>query len=171
MPSATALAIRDKVEALALAWVQLQITTFVAANPSEAPLWAPVTLRRRKEQTERSYPRIVFDAPESPEDESVEGLYRVTLDAYLGTSADETPLPTGYASLALAHQRRQGLLEEWLGFGRRDDLLAWSLTPACPVQGILLYDYYLSTGRGDQTERHWFDQVTYEFVAALQNEP
>lgn len=169
--SPTALAIRDKVESAALEWVAARIASQVAAVPADAPLWAPVELKRRKEQTDRKYPRAVFDAPESPEDEAVEGLYRVQLDVYLGTSGDERPTPAGFADLAIAHQRRTGFLEEVLGYGLRADFIAWVASPACPVKGIQIYDIYVETGRGDQTERHWFDQITYTVVAALRDEP
>lgn len=169
--SPTALAIRDKVEAAALAWVEFKVAERVAEEPADAPIWAPVTFKRRKLQTDRKYPRVVFDAGESPEDEAVEGLYRVQLDVYLGTSADENPIPAGLADLAVAHQRRSGFLEEILGFGLREAFITWTASVDCPVKGFQIYDIFIETGHGDQTERHWFDQATYTVVAALRNEP
>jgi hypothetical protein len=170
MSSSTSLSIRDKVEACALAWVAFKIAEHVVATPADASLWSAVDLKRRKELLDRRYPRVVFDASEAPEDEAVEGLYRVTLEVYLGTSGDELPVPAGFVDLATVHQRRAGLLEEWLGFGSKDALLAWAATVDCPVKGIHLYDLFIETGRGDQTERHWFDQLNYTAVAALRDE-
>lgn len=164
--SATSLSIRDKVEALLLAWVQSKID----ADTANAPLWTLVSLKRRKELTDRKYPRVVFDAPDAPEDEAVEGLYRVSLQVAIGTSGDESPLPAGYTDPAVVHQRRAGFLEEWLGFGSRDAILAWAETEACPIKGIQIYDIFVETGRGDQTERYWFDQIDYTVVAALRDE-
>lgn len=161
MPSTTALAIRDKVEALALAW-------FFDQKPATA-LWAPVEGKRRKEQTDRKFPRVVFDASRSPEDEAVEGLYRVELQIYLGTSADEKP-PTGVADIATAHTQRAGWIEEIFGYGKKEDFLAYAAAGDCPVKGLQIYDIFVEEGLGDQTERHWFDQVNYSVIAALRDE-
>lgn len=160
--SATSLAIRDKVEALALAW-------FLSQKPATA-LWTPVEGKRRKEQTDRKFPRVVFDASRAPEDEAVEGLYRVELQIYLGTSADEKPIPAGLADIATAHTQRAGYLEEIFGYGRKDDFLAYAAGPSCPVKGIQIYDIFVEEGLGDQTERQWFDQMNYTVVAALRDE-
>ena len=166
----TSLAIRDKVETMALAWFERELAAALLATPALVPLWAPVTLRRRKNQLERSFPRVVFDAPNAPEEEAVEGLYRVSLQIYLGTSADEAPVPTGFADLAEAHQRRSGLIEEIFGFGNRPAMIAWAADPTGPIKGLLLYDLYVEDGMGDQTDRHWFDQANYSVVASLQDE-
>lgn len=159
--SSTSLAIRDKVEALALAW-------FVDQKPADA-LWTPVDAKRRKEQTDRKFPRVVFDAGRAPEDEAVEGLYRVDLQIYLGTSADEKA-PAGTDDIATAHTQRAGWLEELFGYGRKEDFLAFAADPACPVQGIAIYDIFIEEGLGDQSERQWFDQLNYTVVAALRDE-
>lgn len=159
--STTALAIRDKVEALALAW-------FLAQKPA-TPLWASVDGKRRKEQTDRKFPRAVFDAARAPEDDAVEGLYRVELQIYLGTQADEKA-PAGVAKIEDAHTLRAGWLEEIFGYGKKDDLLAWAAGPSCPVKGIHLYDIYIEEGMGDQSERQWFDQLNFTVVAALRDE-
>lgn len=161
MPSATALAIRDKVEALALAW-------FLAQKPTTA-LWAPVEGKRRKEQTDRKFPRVVFDASRAPEDEAVEGLYRIELQIYLGTSADEKA-PAGVDDIATAHTLRAGWLEELFGYGRKGDFTTFAADPDCPVKGLEIYDIFIEEGLGDQTERHWFDQLNYTVVAALRDE-
>lgn len=160
--STTALAIRDKVEALALAW-------FLAQKPATS-LWEPVEGKRRKEQTDRKFPRVVFDASRAPEDEAVEGLYRVELQIYLGTQVDEKPLPAGVAKIEDAHTQRAGFIEEIFGYGKKDDFLAHAADPACPVKGIQIYDIFVEEGMGDQTERQWFDQTNYTVVAALRDE-
>lgn len=170
MPSATELSIRDKVEALALAWFTTQLAVHVAATPADAALWAPVEAKRRKEQTDRKFPRVVFDATRAPEDEAVEGLYRVELQIYLGTLAEERPLPAGVPNSETAQARRCGLLEEIFGYGKKDAFRAWSAAPACPVKGVQLYDIFVEEGMGDQTERHWLDQINYTVVAALRDE-
>lgn len=162
MSSATSLAIRDKVEALALAW-------FLDQKPPTA-LWNPVEGKRRKEQTDRKFPRVVFDSSRAPEDEAVEGLYRVELQIYLGTSADEKPIPAGLEKIEDAHTQRAGHIEEIFGYGRKDALLAYAADAACPVQGIALYDIFIEEGLGDQNERQWFDQFNYTVVAALRDE-
>ena len=172
MPSATALAIRDKVEALALAWFLAPKSAAAPSwNPKPAtdPLWKPVEGKRRKEQTDRKFPRVVFDASRAPEDEAVEGLYRVELQIYLGTSADEK-IP-GVADIAVAHTQRAGVIEEIFGYGRKDDFLAWVDSADCPVKGIKIYDLFIEEGLGDQNERQWFDQFNYTIVAALRDEP
>ncbi|MDF3056799.1 MAG: hypothetical protein K0R17_1014 [Rariglobus sp.] len=102
----TSLAIRDKSEACALAWLTFR-------KPVDL-VWDPVEFKRRKEQTNRKYPRVVFDAARAPEDEAVDALYRVELGIYLGTSADE--VVTG-STPQVAHTQRSGWIAESFGYG------------------------------------------------------
>lgn len=108
----TSLAIRDKVEECALAWLTLK-------KPADV-VWTPVELKRRKKQTDRKFPRVVFDALRSPEDEAIGGLHRVELSIYLGTGADEI---VAGSTPEVAHTQRSGFIEEWFGYGYKPAFL------------------------------------------------
>ena len=154
--SETSLSIRDKVEICALAWL-------ASLKPTDA-IWTPVEFKRRKEQTDRKFPRIVFDATRSPEDEKVEGLYRVELSMYLGTMADE--VVTG-STPQVAHTQRSGFLAETFGYGNKEAFIAYC---TANIPGIAVYDLFIEEEVSEQTERHWFDHLTYSVVCALRDE-
>lgn len=214
--SATSLALRDKVELLAQAWLTLR-------RPAGA-VWSPVEFKRRKELTDRAFPRVVIDSTRSPEDEAAEVVTRVECHLYLGTAADE--VITG-STPQVAHTQRSGWIDEIFSYGAKPAILhycnlatseavpatdlavgmtyeivttgttnfttagAAASTPgtifvataaatgtgtvkrgvARPLEGLFLYDIYPEDGNGNQTERHWIDELVFQAVCTLTAEP
>lgn len=168
--STTSLAIRDKVEAVARAWL-------VANKPAGVP-WDNVSIVRRKEITDRVFPRVVFDATRAPQDEAVEGLYMVELSIYIGTKGGEveTGIVVGSPNdPAVRHTQRVGLVTELFGCGKKEAFMAFANAPAegedtRAVKGIHIYDTYVEDEDGEQTDKAWMDMVQLQVVAALRDE-
>jgi hypothetical protein len=168
--SPTALAIRDKVEAVAQAWL-------LAKKPAGV-VWDKVSIVRRKEIIDRVFPRVVFDATRAPMQEDVDGLYMVELAIYIGTKGGEVKdgiVPGSENDPAVRHTQRVGLITEIFGFGMKEDFIAFANPPASgpderTVKGIFVSDTYVEDEDGEQTETAWMDMVQLQVVASLRDE-
>jgi hypothetical protein len=155
MPDAP-LAIRQKLEAAARAYLEAKITADGTATMTA------LDVRLRQEVTQIKFPRIVVEAMRAPAFEDMNELYMVDFRAYLGTHTSERD------SLQV-HADRTGKIAEW--FADRDAFVAFCNNPEISgVVGLVVHDILLQDEEGEQTGEHWIDLLNYLIPCQIINE-